>query len=75
MTTTTEKTARPAGMLVAPAMPLREVERLHIMQTLSYFDGNKTRTARALEIDTKTLYNKLKGYEAVAAAAASASAR
>ena len=44
-------------------MPLAEVEKRHIMRVLSSTGGNKTRAARILGIDTKTLYNKLKAYK------------
>ncbi|MFK7738738.1 MAG: helix-turn-helix domain-containing protein [Planctomycetota bacterium] len=44
-------------------MPLAEVEKRHIMRVLSSTGGNKTRAARVLGIDTKTLYNKLKAYK------------
>ena len=48
--------------------PLAEVEKRHILRVLSSTGGNKTRAARILGIDTKTLYNKLKAYGASAAA-------
>ena len=41
---------------------LAEIEKRHIMRVLSSTGGNKTRAARILAIDTKTLYNKLKSY-------------
>jgi len=44
-------------------MPLSEIEKRHIMRVLSSTGGNKTRAARILGIDTKTLYNKLKAYK------------
>ncbi len=44
-------------------LPLAEVEKLHILRVLAAHGGNKTRAARSLGIDTKTLYNKLKSYE------------
>jgi DNA-binding NtrC family response regulator len=44
--------------------PLAEVERRHILRVLNHHSGNKVRTARALGINVKTLYNKLKAYEA-----------
>ena len=47
---------------------LAEVEKRHILRVLSSTGGNKTRAARILGIDTKTLYNKLKGYNAAAQA-------
>jgi transcriptional regulator with GAF, ATPase, and Fis domain len=48
--------------------PLAEVEKRHILRVLSSTGGNKTRAARVLGIDTKTLYNKLKSYGSAAAA-------
>jgi hypothetical protein len=48
--------------------PLAEVEKRHILRVLSSTGGNKTRAARILGIDTKTLYNKLKSYGASVAA-------
>lgn len=43
-------------------LPLAEVEKRHILRVLASTSGNKTRAARILGIDTKTLYNKLKSY-------------
>ena len=43
-------------------MPLEEVEKNHILRTLSYNQGNKTKTAQSLGITIKTLYNKLHRY-------------
>ncbi len=48
--------------------PLAEIEKRHILRVLSSTSGNKTRAARILGIDTKTLYNKLKSYGADAGA-------
>ena len=45
-------------------LPLAEVEKRHIHRVLASTNGNKTRAARILGIDTKTLYNKLKSYKA-----------
>jgi transcriptional regulator with GAF, ATPase, and Fis domain len=44
-------------------LPLAEVEKRHILRVLSSTAGNKTRAAKILGIDTKTLYNKLKSYK------------
>jgi hypothetical protein len=49
--------------------PLAEIEKRHILRVLSSTSGNKTRAAKILGIDTKTLYNKLKAYGAAAQAA------
>lgn len=46
----------------SPTLPLREVEREHILRALYHFGGNKTRTAQSLGIDPKTLWLKLKRY-------------
>ncbi len=45
-----------------PCLPLHEVERLHIQNTLARFSGNKAETARALGISRRTLYRKIKAY-------------
>ena len=58
--------ADPGGEILRT--PLAEIEKRHILRVLSSTDGNKTRAARILGIDTKTLYNKLKAYGATAAA-------
>lgn len=41
---------------------LSDMERQHIINTLSKINGNKTRVAETLGISIKTLYNKLKSY-------------
>ena len=43
-------------------LSLDDVERNHILRSLAYHDGNKTKTAQALKITIKTLYNKLHRY-------------
>jgi transcriptional regulator with PAS, ATPase and Fis domain len=43
-------------------VPLEEVEKDHILRTLAYYHGNKTKTAQSLGITIKTLYNKLHRY-------------
>lgn len=43
-------------------MPLDTVEKGHILRTLAYNHGNKTKTAQSLGITIKTLYNKLHRY-------------
>lgn len=57
----------PAGDILRTS--LAEVEKRHILRVLSSTQGNKTRAAKILGIDTKTLYNKLKAYGAAAEAA------
>jgi DNA-binding NtrC family response regulator len=42
---------------------LSNLERQHIINTLSRLNGNKTRVAEVLGISLKTLYNKLKAYD------------
>ncbi len=49
------------GSADAP-LPLAEMERLHIVRTLRFTDGKKAPAARLLDIDIKTLSNKLKSY-------------
>ena len=45
-------------------LPLAEVEKRHILRVLASQGGNKTRAAKVLGIDTKTLASRLKTYEA-----------
>ena len=52
------------GTSVAPGTSLAAAEQQLILRTLRHFDNHKERTAAALGISLKTLYNKLKGYEA-----------
>lgn len=42
--------------------PLADIEMRHMLRVLSSTGGNKTKAAKVLGIDTKTLYNKLKAY-------------
>ena len=44
------------------AQPLWVVERAHIQSVLEQMEGNKSKAARILEIDRKTLYTKLERY-------------
>jgi DNA-binding NtrC family response regulator len=53
-----------AAIRVALGQRLREVDRAYIEATLIRFGGNKARTAMALGISEKTLYNKLHRYAA-----------
>jgi len=59
--------ADPTGEILRT--PLAEIEKRHILRVLSSTGGNKTRAAKILGIDTKTLYNKLKAYGAAAQSA------
>jgi two-component system NtrC family response regulator len=43
--------------------PLWVIEKAHIQQVLELVEGNKSKAARILEIDRKTLYAKLERYE------------
>lgn len=47
---------------IRPGMPMSEVERIHITQTLRMVHGNRERTAGLLEIGARTLYRKLNEY-------------
>ncbi len=42
---------------------LEEIEKMHIMNVLASFQNNKTKTAEALGISRKTLWDKLKKYK------------
>jgi len=48
---------------VGTAIPLKEIERLHIEAVLKSFRGNKTESAKILGISLKTLYTKIQQYQ------------
>jgi DNA-binding NtrC family response regulator len=54
------QTAPGSVALLGSPLSLEQVETQHLLRVLRKNDGNKRKTARDLEIDTKTLYNKLK---------------
>ncbi len=51
------------SMVSAKVKTLEELEREHIIHALKATDGNRSKTARLLGIDRKTLYDKIKRYE------------
>ena len=52
----------PVGPPNLAGMSMADVERLHIMNTLRMFGGNREKTAKALGIGARTLYRKLHDY-------------
>ena len=46
---------------------LEEIERRMLFKTLAFYNDNKAKAADALGITTKTIYNRLAGYQAKAA--------
>jgi two-component system, NtrC family, response regulator HydG len=52
----------PAAAVKLPNRPLADIEREYIVAALELNGGNQTRTARALQIGSATLYRKLKSY-------------
>ncbi len=50
------------GVSEVQALPLWVIERDHIQKVLEKVDGNKSKAAKVLEIDRKTLYTKLERY-------------
>ncbi|MGB2958074.1 MAG: sigma-54 dependent transcriptional regulator [Bacteroidota bacterium] len=57
----------PAGtqtdQTIGTAVPLKEIERLHIEGVLKRFRGNKAESAKILGISLKTLYTKIQQYQ------------
>jgi DNA-binding NtrC family response regulator len=51
----------------AAMQPLEAMERQHILAVLQRTGGNRARAAKILGVDPKTLYNKLRAYEAMGA--------
>jgi transcriptional regulator with PAS, ATPase and Fis domain len=47
----------------AEILPLRELERKHILKVYEYSKRNKRRAAKLLGISLRTLYNKLSEYD------------
>ncbi len=58
------ETGPDASMRIAIGTTVAEAERRLVLATLAEHGGNKDRTARTLGISLKTLYNKLKKYQA-----------
>jgi DNA-binding NtrC family response regulator len=54
-------------------MSLEDIEREHILRVLADRDGNRERAAAVLGISTRTLYRKLREYEAQGVSVATAS--
>jgi two-component system response regulator AtoC len=52
-----------SGGKLGTALPLKEIERLHIEGVLRSFRGSKPETAKVLGISLKTLYTKIQQYQ------------
>lgn len=52
----------PTGPPNLAGMTMADVEKLHIMNTLRMFGGNREKSAKALGIGARTLYRKLSDY-------------
>jgi DNA-binding NtrC family response regulator len=53
----------PSDQKLGTAIPLKEIERLHIEGVLKRFRGNKAESAKILGISLKTLYTKIQQYQ------------
>ena len=53
----------PAGEKI---LSMAEVEKNHIAQVLAYFNGNRSKTAKALKISPRSLYDKIARYNLIA---------
>lgn len=51
-----------AGGKVLSAFDLASAEKIHIQKVLNYTNGNKTETAKLLNIALTTLYRKIEEY-------------
>ena len=63
--TSTDHSAEAGGVFdTADDTPtaLDQLEREHVLQTLDYYDGDRRKTARALNISLRTLYYRLARY-------------
>ena len=59
----TEQLKDDDNLNVPVGVPLAQVEKQAILDTLEQQQGNKSDTARLLDISVKTLYNKLEKYD------------
>jgi DNA-binding NtrC family response regulator len=57
------RAAAPAEARSFAPVPLSIIERRHILETLAWAEGNKTKASKALGISRQTLREKLKQYE------------
>ena len=55
-------TAPASALQLEPGLPLREVEKRHILSTLQRVQGNRTEAAKVLGISVRCLQYKLKAY-------------
>jgi DNA-binding NtrC family response regulator len=55
---------REAGIMLPIGVSMAQAERTLILATLEHYDNQKERTAAVLGISLKTLYNRLKEYQA-----------
>jgi DNA-binding NtrC family response regulator len=62
-TATKNAATAPAGVSNGAPTTLAELEQQHILATLAQFEGNRTRTAEVLQINIRTLRNKLNEYK------------
>lgn len=61
-TTPGESVTALTGDVAIPLMTLANLEKLYILQALKQCGGNKPKTAAALGVSVKTIYNKLHQY-------------
>ena len=53
----------PSDHKIGTALPLKEIERMHIEGVLRSFRGNKAESAKILGISLKTLYTKIQQFQ------------
>ena len=56
-----------SGKILTPSASLKDMERLYIEMTLRSTGGNRSKTAKILEIDPKTLLRKIREYSIIVA--------
>lgn len=52
-----------SGNVIGTALPMKEIERMHIEGVLRSFRGSKTEAAKVLGISLKTLYTKIQQFQ------------
>jgi DNA-binding NtrC family response regulator len=53
---------QPASLALPTSVPLREVERRLLEQTLAAHNGNRSRAAEVLGVSLRTVRNKIRQY-------------
>jgi DNA-binding NtrC family response regulator len=57
-----DRTSSPAAALSTPGMPIAQLEKIHLENTLALAHGNRTHAAEMLGISVRTMRNRIREY-------------